>query len=79
MLTFPDSATIEVGVAEWLHAALVYPDAFAWVGGSAKVDSCEPSEQALADRAELAARAMHELFDGRESFDACWTHIECAG
>lgn len=70
---------VEVGVAEWLHAALVYPDTLAWVGGSVKVDGVEPSAEALADRRRLMAAALRELFGERETFQATWTHLVCRG
>ena len=68
---------IPVGVAEWYVATIVYPDLFAWVGGTESVDGRPASAGALADRLALMKRAVEQMFGGAETFDAFWTHITC--
>jgi hypothetical protein len=45
------------------------------VGGTEKIDGASPTEQARADRLRLLRHAMDVLFNGRPTFQACWTYI----
>ena len=45
-----------------------------WVGGSAKVDGAEASEEAAADRLRLLHDSL-AVIAGGPTFSCCWTYI----
>jgi len=68
--------TIEARVDEWYEFLAAYADAvFGWVGGSEKVDGRAASARAAADRLRLLRESLEIVFDGRATFDCCWTYI----
>jgi ubiquinone/menaquinone biosynthesis C-methylase UbiE len=68
--------TIAADVEEWYEFLAAYADAvLGWVGGSAKVDRAEASEEAAADRLRLLHDSLAVIFGGRPTFDCCWTYI----
>jgi ubiquinone/menaquinone biosynthesis C-methylase UbiE len=68
--------TIEADVEEWYEFLAAYADAvLGWVGGSAKVDGQEASEEASADRLRLLHDSLAVIFGGRPTFNCCWTYI----
>jgi hypothetical protein len=63
-------------VEEWYEFLAAYADAvLGWVGGSAKVDGVDPSEEATADRLRLLHDSLAVIFGGRPTFSCCWTYI----
>jgi hypothetical protein len=68
--------TIEARTADWTAFLATYHEGvLGWVGGSERVDGVAPSEEAVADRLELLARAVAEVF-AAPVFDAVWTYVE---
>ena len=68
--------TIEADVEEWYEFLAAYSDAvLGWVGGSAKVDGTDASEEAAADRLRLLHDSLAVIFGGRPTFLCCWTYI----
>jgi ubiquinone/menaquinone biosynthesis C-methylase UbiE len=68
--------TIEADVEEWYEFLAAYADAvLGWVGGSAKVDGTEATEEAAADRLRLLHDSLAVIFGGRPTFLCCWTYI----
>jgi ubiquinone/menaquinone biosynthesis C-methylase UbiE len=68
--------TIEADVEEWYEFLAAYADAvLGWVGGSAKVDGAEASQEAAADRLRLLHDSLAVIFGGRPTFRCCWTYI----
>jgi hypothetical protein len=68
--------TIEADVEEWYEFLAAYADAvLGWVGGSAKVDGVDASEEATADRLRLLHDSLAVIFGGRPTFSCCWTYI----
>ena len=68
--------TISARVDEWYEFLSAYADAvLGWVGGSVRVDEREASEEAAADRLRLLGESLAAVFDGRSTFDCCWTYI----
>jgi ubiquinone/menaquinone biosynthesis C-methylase UbiE len=68
--------TIEADVEEWYEFLAAYADAvLGWIGGSAKVDGAEASEEAAADRLRLLHESLAVIFGGRPTFSCCWTYI----
>jgi ubiquinone/menaquinone biosynthesis C-methylase UbiE len=68
--------TIEADVEEWYEFLAAYADAvLGWIGGSAKVDGAEASEEAAADRLRLLHDSLAVIFGGRPTFSCCWTYI----
>ncbi len=46
-----------------------------WVGGSERIEGTAPSEEAIRDRLAIMKQAMTRLFEGSDTFQACWTYI----
>lgn len=70
--------TIPARVDEWYQFLAVYHEGvLGWVGGAEKIEGRPPSETALDDRLKILRRAMNRVFEGRETFDCCWTYITC--
>ena len=68
--------TIEARVGEWYEFLAAYADAvLGWVGGSEKVDGRAASPTAAAERLRLLRESLEVVFDGRATFDCCWTYI----
>ena len=68
--------TVEARVDEWYEFLAAYADAvLGWVGGSEKVDGRGASEPAAADRLSLLRESLTVVFEGRSTFDCCWTYV----
>jgi hypothetical protein len=68
--------TIETRVDEWYEFLAAYADAvLGWVGGSEKVDGRGADETAAADRLILLRESLAIVFEGRSTFDCCWTYV----
>jgi ubiquinone/menaquinone biosynthesis C-methylase UbiE len=71
--------TIEARVDEWFEFLAAYADAvLGWVGGSAKVDGVEATEEAARDRLDLLRESLDVIFGGRRTFLCCWTYVTAA-
>jgi ubiquinone/menaquinone biosynthesis C-methylase UbiE len=78
-LTDVTRATIEAKTAEWFDFLAVYHEGvLGWVGGSERVEGEAPTEEAVRDRLALIREAMHDVFQGRDAFECCWTYVRCA-
>lgn len=74
-----DRAAIEARVDQWFEFLSVYHEGvLGWVGGAEKVTGEAAPDDIVDDRLALMRRAMERIFEGWESFDACWTYITCA-
>jgi hypothetical protein len=68
--------TIEARVDEWYEFLAAYADAvLGWVGGSEKVDGRGASEKAAVDRLRILRESLAIVFEGRPTFDCCWTYV----
>jgi ubiquinone/menaquinone biosynthesis C-methylase UbiE len=68
--------TIEAHVDEWFEFLSAYADAIlGWVGGSAKVDGVEATDEAARDRLDLLRASLDVIFGGRPTFLCCWTYV----
>ena len=68
--------TIEAAVEDWYEFLAAYADAvLGWVGGSEKVDGHGATEAAAADRLQLLRESLDVIFEGRVTFECCWTYI----
>jgi ubiquinone/menaquinone biosynthesis C-methylase UbiE len=68
--------TIEASVEDWYEFLAAYADAvLGWVGGSEKVDGRGATDEAAADRLRLLRESLDVVFEGRTTFDCCWTYI----
>jgi ubiquinone/menaquinone biosynthesis C-methylase UbiE len=75
--TSVSTATIEARVSEWYDFLSVYHEGvLGWVGGAEKVDGRPAGEAAIQDRLALIRAAMESLFEGKATFDCCWSYIE---
>ncbi len=71
--------TIEADVEEWYEFLAAYAEAvLGWVGGSEKLDGEGASEQAAADRLRLLHDSLAVIFEGRPTFDCCWTYVSAS-
>jgi hypothetical protein len=70
------NATVPASVGEWFDFVSVYHEgALGWVGGVEKVEGSPPAADAVRDRLDLIRLAMEKVFEGRPSFDCCWTYL----
>jgi SAM-dependent methyltransferase len=70
--------TIVADVDEWTDFLAAYHEAvLGWVGGTRKVDGVDATSEAVDDRLTLMRRAMKQIFEGRQTFDATWTYLTC--
>jgi SAM-dependent methyltransferase len=70
--------TIEARVDDWFEFLSAYHDAvLGWVGGSVKVEGRAPGKEAVRDRLALIRHALDTLLGGRQTFQCCWTYINC--
>jgi SAM-dependent methyltransferase len=68
--------TIEASVEDWYEFLAAYADAvLGWVGGSEKVDARAATDEAAADRLRLLRESLDVVFEGRTTFECCWTYI----
>ncbi len=68
--------SIEADVGEWYDFLAVYHEGvLGWVGGSERIEGAAPSEEAIRDRLAIMKQAMTRLFEGADTFQACWTYI----
>lgn len=73
------TATIEARVDEWCRFLSVYHEGvLGWLGGVGKVEGVAPSDAAVSDRLAVMQQAMQRLFEGRQSFECCWTYVTAA-
>lgn len=71
--------SIEAHVDQWYEFLATYHEGvLGWVGGSARLEGAEPTEQAVEDRLVLMQAAMERVFCGRQSFRAIWTYISAS-
>lgn len=69
---------VEVDAEEWSEFLQVYDEGvLGWVGGSERIEDDPPTEEDLAERAELIDRALERVLEGAESFEAEWTYLTC--
>ncbi len=69
---------ITARVDDWYEFLSVYHEGvLGWVGGSERVEGQQPSEQAVEDRKRLMREAMDRVFQGKQTFQAVWTYIDC--
>jgi ubiquinone/menaquinone biosynthesis C-methylase UbiE len=68
--------TIEASVEDWYEFLAAYADAvLGWVGGSEKVDGRAATDDAASDRLRLLRESLDVVFEGRSTFECCWTYI----
>lgn len=68
--------TIEARTSDWTAFLATYHEGvLGWVGGSERVDGAPPADEAVADRLELLALAVADVF-AATAFDAVWTYVE---
>jgi len=68
--------SIQAEVADWYEFLAAYHEGvLGWAGGSRRVDGVDPSEEVVALRLALIRDALDRMFEGRPSFEACWTYI----
>ena len=71
-----ETRTIVASVAEWYEFLGAYHDGvLGWAGGVEKIDGTAPGKDDMVDRLALMRSAMERTFEGRASFDCCWTYI----
>ncbi len=69
---------IRVDAEEWAEFLKVYHEGvLGWVGGTERVEDEAPDEDAVADREALIDRALDEILDVADGFEAEWTYIRC--
>ena len=69
-------STIQARVDEWRDFLAVYHEGvLGWAGGVEKIDGQPPAPEVIPDRLALLQVAMEQVFDGKETFAACWTYI----
>lgn len=70
--------TMEPLVSEWLEFLGVYHEGvLGWLGGVEKIEGKPALAGAIEDRLEVIAQAIDTVFEGRKTFKACWTYINC--
>ena len=70
--------TIEARVSEWYEFLSAYHEGvLGWAGGVEKIEGRSPTEEDVRDRLALMKSAMELLFEGKDSFNCCWTYITC--
>jgi SAM-dependent methyltransferase len=75
-VTDVSQATIVADVDEWFELMTAYHEAvLGWVGGTKRIEGAEPTKEDLSDRLAIMRHAIATIFDGRETFKACWTYI----
>ncbi len=73
-----EKRTIVAHVQEWYDFLAVYHEGvLGWVGGVERIEGEAATEAAVQDRLRLIRAAMDQLFERRETFDACWTYVTC--
>jgi len=74
-----DYVPFEVQVQEWYEFLSTYHEGvLGWIGGSARIDGNDPTEQAVTDRLRLIREGLDRVFDGAATFLAGWTYIRCS-
>lgn len=69
---------LEALVTDWGEFLCAYHEGvLGWAGGSKRVDGRTPSEEVVALRQSLLRKSLSALFDGKPSFQTCWTYIHC--
>lgn len=68
--------SIRAEVADWYEFLAAYHEGvLGWAGGSRRVDGADPSDEIVALRLALIRESLERIFEGRPSFEACWTYI----
>ena len=67
---------IEAEVKEWCEFLSAYHEGvLGWVGGVERIEGKAPTAQAVETRLSLIRAALERLFEGQQTFQACWTYI----
>lgn len=65
-------------VTDWGDFLSAYHEGvLGWAGGSKRIDGREPSAEDVTLRRQLLRESLSALFEGRPSFQTCWTYIKC--
>lgn len=69
---------VDARVSDWGDFLSAYHEGIlGWAGGSKRIEDREPSAETVALRCQLLRESLAILFEGRDSFPACWTYIKC--
>lgn len=70
-------AVFPAKVRNWHKFLSVYHEGvLGWLGGAEKVTG-EPADTAWVEmRKEIMGAALNQIFEGRDSFEACWTYLD---
>lgn len=69
---------VDALVTDWGDFLSAYHEGvLGWAGGSKRIDGLTPSEEVVTLRQQLLRESLAALFEGRSSFQACWTYIKC--
>ena len=69
---------IAAKVSDWAEFLAAYHEGvLGWAGGSKRVEGTDPSEECVALRQRLLRESLARLFNGRSSFETCWTYLKC--
>jgi SAM-dependent methyltransferase len=64
-------------VSDWHTFLSVYHEGvLGWLGGAEKVTGKPADPRWVEMRKEIMGVALDQLFDGRETFEACWTYLD---
>ena len=76
-LTNSSCAVFPAKVSNWHKFLSVYHEGvLGWLGGAEKVTG-EPADTAWVEmRKEIMGAALNQLFEGRDTFKACWTYLD---
>jgi SAM-dependent methyltransferase len=70
---------IEARVSEWYEFLAAYHEGIlGWAGGVEKFEGTSPPADVVASRLDLLRQAMDGVFQGRQTFMACWTYVTAA-
>jgi SAM-dependent methyltransferase len=73
-----EEASVVAEVDDWYEFLTAYHEAIlGWVGGTERIDGCDPTPEAVDDRLRLMREAMEVLFGPERQFRACWTYLTC--
>lgn len=69
---------IAAKVSDWAEFLAAYHEGvLGWAGGCKRVEGADPSQACIALRQQLLGESLARLFEGRSSFETCWTYIKC--
>jgi SAM-dependent methyltransferase len=67
---------VQAEVADWYEFLAAYHEGvLGWAGGSRRIDGADPSDDVIQLRLALLREALDRIFEGRPSFEACWTYV----